>query len=176
MTSFRRKAFYLARGFTIFGWLICFGVLASAQGSDLVVYVESMHYPVIAEFANIQGDVTLEGGDLDWKVISGHPLLVSAATKNLTMWRLPLGDRKFRVRYHFTLVDGPKSVYTVPIGNRVDRFFRRLLRQPTSREAESTCGRGVPEPVTHYSIAEDKHLIDILIVGWFRCINTSSGL
>ena len=84
---------------------VSLGVFAQGEGPKVVVNLDGFRYPPIATGASIQGEVLVEGSATDRRVISGSPILASAALKNLETWTFPPSDNiTYLARYHFALV------------------------------------------------------------------------
>jgi hypothetical protein len=155
-------------------FLICCLAARAQESPEFKVNVNEFRYPRLPQSARIQGDVVFEGSASDLKLISGHPLLVPAARVNLAGWRLPpLNQDKYKIIYHFFLLDAPVRRETVLIGNTFDRFFLRLFRARTERVVEWRC-KGDPGmgPASNYLLSrQEETIIDVFVTGWFACGN-----
>jgi hypothetical protein len=121
------------RNAALLGGLVLCGCGAWSQQEDpkIVVNVEGFRYPQLARSAIIQGDVLFEVSASGPRLVSGHPILVPAAQRNLETWTLPLLDtRRYLVSYHFVLLRESRRV-AVPIGDKLDRLFLRVFHAPT---------------------------------------------
>ena len=97
------------------------------------IHVESLVYESFARKTGIAGDVKLQvdvgeaGTVVEERVISGHPLLLKEAEKNIKLWRFKAGHpTSFSVTYEFRLVEPridkdpfPEISYDLPFRVRV---------------------------------------------------------
>jgi TonB family protein len=125
----------------IFGSLLllcAFSVDDPTTRQPVATHVESIGYPDIARVAQIQGSVDIEiiissdGGVSSANPVSGHPVLVQAAAKNVKSWKFdpnPAGDRSLTVKYEFRL-ELPKTNYKPE--------SRNIFELPTSVTVIST--------------------------------------
>jgi hypothetical protein len=136
-------------------WIACifaFGFAAFAQSEEpkIVVNLDGFRYPPIAIQARIQGTVVFRvsanGREL---VSSAESLLTPAAEGNLKTWVLPpLTTGSYVVTYHFFLDENaPPRRKSLPIGNGFSRFFRRLVRAPTTKVVDACYQAGDPNPI-----------------------------
>ena len=117
------------------------GFAALAQdNAEIVSKVDAVRYPPLSRQARVQGDVRLHSGPKGVEVISGHPLLVPAATQSLQ----DLGKLSANVDviYHFVLIDGTRITSRVEKkGDAFDRLILRALGLKTERIIrEPVCG------------------------------------
>ena len=84
----------------------------------LPIHIESLVYPSLARYAQIQGDVVLVAQiGSDGRVSapigkSGHPVLIQAAQDNLKTWKFQSGPyQETEITYHFKLIE-PSSDHT----------------------------------------------------------------
>jgi hypothetical protein len=151
------------------------GAFVSAQPAGLTIAVspESLPYPLLANLANIQGDVGFEVSAAETRLVTGSPILVPAARKNLDEWILPpLEYGRYLVRFHFNLT-GEMTQVTVPIVSKRRRFFLRLIgAATTTRIAQRICERGSKTSVQQ-SITRDGNdvIIDIFVTSPYECGN-----
>ncbi len=100
--------------------------------------LDDLRYPPLAASARIQGDVAIEVSAAGQQPISGHPLLARAVLANLGTWILPpLEGGKYQINYNFKFIDPSMKWETVLIGNKLDRFFWRLVKAPTKKTIRS---------------------------------------
>jgi hypothetical protein len=153
--------------------LLCgLGAWAQQEAPKIVVNVGGFRYPPIARSARIQGDVIFQVGTTDVDLIIGNLLLASAAQVNLQTWDLPPFKGDYLVRYHFNLTGPGTKRQVEPIGDRVDRFFRRLFRAPIKRVIE------VCDDASHTRVRQTvtreggDYVIDVAVTDMSRCTNT----
>jgi hypothetical protein len=114
----------------IIAGIFSIGSAALAQeNAEIVSKVEAVIYPVLGRLTRTEGDVRLDLGPKGIEVISGHPLLVPAATQSFK----DLGETD--AVYHFNLVDPTIRITskTVQRGDAFDRLFLRALRIKTDK-------------------------------------------
>lgn len=163
----------------LLAFLLSVGLAAQAQ-QEMKVEVSTFHYPTLAASARIRGDVIFEVSGTERKLVSGHPLLAPAAGENLATWALPLlDDGKYVIVYHFELLsEGGVKHENVLVGNRIERFFKRLVGAPTEK-VTTTCypaNDPTPDPRSHYTIAKEVNLrIEVFVGKVPRCLNTETS-
>jgi hypothetical protein len=96
---------------------------ASAQISEdaLKSRIMGVRYPLLAEQAQIQGDVQLALNAGEVSLLSGHPLLTQTAIESAKAFASIENKTSLDLTYHFVIVDTAKSVQTsitVPEGTR----------------------------------------------------------
>jgi hypothetical protein len=98
--------------------------------------LDGFKYPALARSARIQGTVEFVVKSDGAQLVSGYPMLASAAKSNLEKWAVPYAsDTPLSVTYIFRLKEFVSRIIEVeqPIGNGFDRFFLRLFRRPIAR-------------------------------------------
>jgi hypothetical protein len=167
------------------GCLLVLGLGAFAQSEEpkISVNLDGFKYPPIARQARIRGVVVFELTAAGRKLLSessgGLPILSNAAGENLTTWTLPpLATGRYLISYHFEfLMDGPcvsPRWEAIPIGNKFERFLRRLVRAKT----ETLVYRGytAEDPSPTFTIAKgDDVKIDIFAGALSSCIQTEAA-
>jgi hypothetical protein len=112
-------------------------VFAQQEKPELRVNLDNLRYPPLAASAAIQGDVAIEVSGTGQKLVNGHPLLAQAARSNLEAWTLPpLEDGKYEIKYSFKIIASMKQE-TVLSGDKLGRFFLRLVGAPTKKVVSS---------------------------------------
>lgn len=112
---------------TSFGWshrpdaVTCAGVLAQADNPE-IVSANIPYYPPLARQARVFGEVKIaftlppnSGEPADVEVISGHPMLKSAALENVKTWRFRnayAGERKYETTFSYILSESEKRHVT----------------------------------------------------------------
>jgi hypothetical protein len=153
--------------------LIAFAALAQ-DNAEIVSKVEAVKYAPLPRMARIQGDVRLHLGPKGVELISGHPLLVPAATQSLTDLG-NLSETEVDVIYHFGLVDPTVQIIskTVQRGDAFDRLILRALRikaEKTVREPEC-----VETAAPKNRIDLTKNPVEIWIYGSVPCLTTQAS-
>jgi len=156
----------------LLGYLVCFGVVASAQRENpgIVVDVKYFRYPAPALSDRVFGVVSFEVSDAGLKLVYGHSLFVPAAQANLALWTLPrLESGKYQIKYHFEYVSAESVPETTLIGNKFERLFRRLFNAPTKRTVYSCYDSLILPP--HYTVLQEArdYIIDVFVPGGLPC-------
>jgi len=153
-------------------------LIAQHENRNLKVNVEAFQYPPLAASAHIEGDVRFEVSLSGQRPVSGHPLLKLAAQSNLGTWNLPpLEDGKYVVDYHFRILEPVKKQETVLIGDKLDRFFLRLVGAPTKKVINSCYYDRALAPRTRYTVVKDGsgYSINVFVADHERCLNTETS-
>ena len=157
---------------------VSLGVFGQSEGPKIVVNLDGFHYPVIARQARIQGDVLFELSADGRRLVSGGPLLATAAEANLETWTLePLAAGRYRVWYHFVL-SNPLKTEVAPLGNKFDRFLLRLFHAPTTTivyHCDADPSKQVESRRYATSREGDDYVVDVFVTGWSPCLNTESS-
>ena len=147
------------------------GALAQDAG-EIVSKVEAVKYPSLARQAAITGEVRLRAGAAGVAVISGHPLLVQAASENLKELG-GISEPDTDVIYHFAFVNTPVRVTrtTVKRGNAFDRLILRALRMKTERVVEGyDCADPRDLPKNRIELSKDP--VEVWIYTSIPCVQT----
>ena len=137
--------------------------------------LDGFKYPVIPRSARIQGTVKFVVKSEGIQLVSGNPMLVAAAKSNLEKWAVPhVSDMPLSVTYIFRFADREFVEVDEPIGDRLDRFFLRLLGRPvTRRVTEEVCPVPKVRPTTYKNEMKDGiQSIEICIEAPSSCFNT----
>jgi hypothetical protein len=135
--------------------LAYFACLGFAQSGATL---DAIRYPLLAEFAEVQGDVLVSAG----KVISGPPLLRETA--------LQLHAPQTEILFHFILSDAVLStrIETIKKGDALGRFSLRLFRMSATKKIEiRQCTDGANPPDNR--IDSTKNPLEVWIYGKTRC-------
>lgn len=151
--------------------LSALSALAQSEEPKIVVDLDGFRYPPIAKQAHIGGDVVLRLSGQE--VVSvGNPLLAPAARDNVRTWTLPpLRTGRYKVTYHFEILDPPRQ-HSVPIGNGFGRFFRRLVGAPTKTVVFYRCEETPtpPDPAPRFTVSTGSDVaIDVFGDGYSPC-------
>jgi len=150
----------------------CLAAAAQQDSPQIKVNLENFRYPTLAASARIQGDVVFAVSANEQEQLTGHPLLVAVALANLKTWTLPpLPTGRYLVVYHFSLIETGTQYKDVPIGDKLDRFFLRLFRSPTSRMEGYCYSDPSPPPMPRYTARRDSNdtLINVFVFGRCHC-------
>jgi hypothetical protein len=153
--------------------LLAFGPAALAQGEEatMVVNLEGLRYPTIANVWNVQGEVGFEISPAAPRLITGNPILVLVARRNLDTGMLPpLEEGRYLVWFHFKLA-GEMRQLTFPVGSKGRRFFLRLIGAPTKKvEAQPVCERD-PKTSVRQALSRDDNdvIIDVFVDSPYHC-------
>jgi hypothetical protein len=113
--------------------------LSLAGQEPLRPNLDGFTYPALPRSARIQGTVEFVVRFDGIRLLSGQPMLVAAAKRNLEKWAIPYAsDTPLSVTYNFRLADPATRIIEVdrPIGNGFDRLFLRLLCRPITRRVK----------------------------------------
>ncbi|HEY6181806.1 MAG TPA: energy transducer TonB [Terriglobales bacterium] len=127
------RAIATATGVAVFLFFVGSKYSQSEPDVPCATHVESLSYEPIARKTSIAGDAKLrvevnEAGNVaEERPISGHPLLLKEAEKNIKLWKFKPGHAiSFNVTYEFRLVepridkDPPSTIsYDLPFTVRV---------------------------------------------------------
>jgi hypothetical protein len=141
--------------------------------------LDGFKYPALARAARIQGKVQFMVKSDGPQLVSGHPMLATAAKGNLEKWAVPhASDTPLSVTYIFRLKDFVSHIIEVdrPIGDSFDRFFLRLFRRPiTRRIKEWDCVSPKDSSVRFENAMKDGvQSIKIDIVATEMCLETNT--
>ncbi len=151
-------------------------IVAVAQDdAGMVSKVEALKYPALSRQARIQGNVSLRSGPKGVEVISGHPLLVTAALDNLRSLG-KLSEIDVEVVYHFVLVDAATRITrtTVKKGDAFDRLILRALRMKTEKVVEDVrCVENPDQPKNRIDLT--KNPVEVWIYGSIACVQVEAS-
>lgn len=153
--------------------LICFMALTMTAQELVQPNLDGFEYPVLARSARIQGAVQFVVTSDGIRLLSGHPMLAPIAKNNLEKWAVPYTfSTELRVTYNFGLTGTQMVEVNEPIGDRFDRFFRRLFHLPVTRKVK-TCVDSEDSSVGFKNETKDGlSSIEIDVETGSRCLQT----
>ena len=168
----------MSRTTKLTGCLLGIRLWAFAQSDEpkIGVNLEGLRYPPIARQARILGSVVFEVTPAGRKLLSASsPLLAKPAEENLATWELPpLENGKYVVAYRFEFSEkvAVKRV-AVPIGNKLQRFFRKLVGAQTETVVNRCDNHPNDLPPTFTVTKGDDTKIDVSVPAYEPCLETN---
>ena len=150
--------------------------LAQISAAESRSKIIDVHYPRLAEYARILGDVHLKLAAGLVSVLSGHPLLAPTAVESAKLLGSIQGQTDIDLIYHFVLVDTARSVPTWVAVKRGNAFERAILRM-FGFKAEKVvldyqCQEGDP-PASDLKVSGTT--IEIWVYGRTHCLQTQAA-